>query len=422
MKKTLSGSSVVALVLAGACGGSGTPRSTIGATIDGTVAANPANLHVAVTGTTLSTTTGANGSFVLLGVPAGAASLHFSGSGVDATLPIGKLSDGEHRHLEVGVSGNDAHEDFEQGETRFVGTVESIASPAIVVSGHNVTTTSATQFKHHGTAITLADVHIGDRVEVEGSPQADLSVLARTISVEASEGETDGGVDDPGSVEFEGSLSAIAGSKLTVDGVTVSISATTDIENGDAKADAAALAVGQRLKVEGELQADKSVAATKIEIHTASKPEDKHVTGAIAAIDTVAGTLTIGASTVKVDAKTRFESGDHQVGHLSDLKVGDKVDVEAAVDAKGGLLALEIHRLDAPPMPEQIEVRGAITALTSASLTVQTKLFAVDASTRMENRGAAFKLSDLKAGDVVNVRGVALADKSLLATRIQIEH
>ncbi len=425
MKKNSSGLLVAVLFLAGACArGSGPPVSA-NATIDGTVTSGAANLRVSVAGSSLSSPIDAKGSFVFVGVPPGATALHFSGTGVDATLSLGGLADGEHRHLAVSVSGSDAHEEAEQGETRFDGTVESIASPAIIVSGRTVITTSATQFERGGAAITLVDVQIGDRVEVEGTPQADRSVLARTISVEESESAADGGaapVDDPAKVEFEGALTAIAGSQLTVDGVTVSISTTTVIENGDARADASALAVGQRLKIEGELQTDKSVAATKIEIHTASKPEDTHVTGAVAAIDTAAGTLTIGDSTVHVNGNTRFEGGDHQVNGLTDLKVGDKVDVEATVAANGALLAREIHRLDAPPLPEQVEVRGTITALDTAALTVQAKMFAVDSGTRMDSNGNTFKLSDLKLGDVVDVRGVARANGSLLATRIQREH
>jgi hypothetical protein len=420
MKNVVIRSVVVLGLLAGACGrGSRAPVST-GAIVQGTVTA-PTNLRVAVSGTSLSSATDGRGSFVLLGVPAGAAALHFSGSGLDATLPIGALVEGEHRRLAVSVSGSDAHEDWEQGETRFVGIVESIVSPSLTVSGRKVTTTSLTQFKKNGATITLADVHIGDRVEVEGTPQVDQSVLARTITVEQAENENDDGIEDGHhDVEFEGTLTAIAGSKLIVNGISVTISASTVIESGDAKVSAPTLAIGQRLKVEGELQADKSVAATEIHVLAADRPEDVHVTGSIAAIDTTARTLTVGNSTVHVDAATRFDGGD-QVKSLADLKIGDMVDVEASRAPDGMLLAREIHRLQAPPPPAQVEVRGAITAIDAASLTVQSKLFAVDASTLMESHGRIFKLSDLKIGDTVEVHGVARPDGSLVATRIRLE-
>ncbi len=388
-----------------------------GAIVQGIVA-GATGLRVAAAGTSLSSATDARGSFVLLGVPAGAAALHFSGSGVDATLPIGVLLRGERRRLAVSVSGSDAHEDMEQGETRFVGAVERIDSPSLTVSGRKVTTTSLTQFKRSGATITLADVHIGDRVEVEGTPQADQSVLARTITVEQAENEDDDGVEDGHhDVEFKGTLTAIAGSKLTVNGVSVTISASTVIESRDAKIDASKLAIGQWLKVEGELQADKSVAATEIHVLAADRPEDVHVTGAIAAIDTAARTLTVGNSTAHVDAATRFDG----VNSLADLKIGDVVDIEASRAPDGTLLAREIHRLQAPPPPAQVEVRGAITAIAAASLTVQSKLFAVDGSTRMESHGRTFKPSDLKIGDTVEVHGVARPDGSLVATRIRLE-
>jgi hypothetical protein len=420
MKNVVIRSVVVLGLLTGACArGSRSPVST-GAIVQGTIAA-PTGLRVAVVGTSLSSAADSRGSFLLLGVPAGAASLRFTGNGVDATLPIGALLAGERRRLVVSVSGSTAHEDTEQGETRFDGVVESIVSPSLTVSGRKVTTTSLTQFKRDGATITLADIHIGDHVEVEGTPQADLSVLARTITVEQDENENDDGNEDgENDIELEGTLTAITGSQLTVNAITVTVSASTVIESGDAKVDASKLAIGQRLKVEGELQADKSVAAKEIHILAADTPDDVHVCGSIAAIDTAAHTLTVGESTVHVDATTRFDGGD-QVKSLADLKIGNLVDIEASRAPDGTLLAREIHLLHEPPPPAQVEVRGAITALDAASLTVQSKLFAVDASTLMESQGHTFKLSDLKIGDTVEVHGVARPDGSLVATRIQIE-
>jgi riboflavin synthase alpha subunit len=417
MNRLVIRSFVVLGLLTGACGRTSRAPASTGAIVQGIVAA-PAGVRVAVAGTSLSSATDSRGSFVLLGVPAGAASLYFSGGGAAATLPIGVLLRREHRRVVVSASGSDAHEDMEQGETRFVGAVERIDSPSLTVSGRKVTITSLTQFKRSGAAITLADVHIGDRVEVEGTPQADQSVLARTITVEQGEHEDDDGVEDGHhDVEFKGTLTAIAGSKLTVNGVSVTISASTVIESGDAKIDASKLAVGQRLKVEGDLQADKSVAATEIHVLAADRPEDMHVAGAVTAIDAAARTLTVGNSTVRVDAATRFDD----VKSLADLKIGDMVDIEASRAADGTLLAREIHRLRGPPPPAHVEVRGAITAIDAAGLTVQSKLFAVDAGTRMESHGRTFKLSDLKIGDTVEVHGVARADGSLVATRIKSE-
>jgi hypothetical protein len=72
MKNVVIRSVVVLGLLAGACGrGSRAPVST-GAIVQGTVTA-PTNLRVAVSGTSLSSATDGRGSFVLLGVPAGAA-------------------------------------------------------------------------------------------------------------------------------------------------------------------------------------------------------------------------------------------------------------------------------------------------------------------------------------------------------------
>ena len=99
------------------------PTATAGATIAGQVSsgatagasasgiassrATPVST-ISVVGTSLTTSADATGRFTFTGVPAGAAQLHFTGPGTDATLPIGEVRTGDTVTLMIAVNGTAA--------------------------------------------------------------------------------------------------------------------------------------------------------------------------------------------------------------------------------------------------------------------------------------------------------------------------
>ncbi|MGZ6141909.1 MAG: DUF5666 domain-containing protein [Myxococcales bacterium] len=411
--------SVVLLALVG-CGAKS--ASIPGAVLEGTVQGATA-LTVSVPGTPLSTRTDIGGHFSLLSVPPGSSALRFTGAGVDATLAIAAMSSREHRSISVTVSGHDATEHHEASEAELRGTIDSIAAPSFVMAGKTVvTTTTGTVFHQGGATIGFADLNAGDSVEVEGALQADGSLLARSVSVEAPEAEDGGasgsaaGSDD---VTFEGALAAASGSTLTVGTTTVQVDASTRIEKDDQAVAASALAMGDELRVEGALQSDGSVLAKEIKVLSAEQAAQVMVSGAVASVSSADGTFTIGTTSIKVDAHTAF-SGQGSFASLADIAAGDLLDVEAAQQPDGSLLAIKVERLDEPELNE-VEVKGAIEQLLASSLQVQGRMFAVDSSTQIESSGDALQLSSLKVGQLVDVRGTAAADGSLHATRISLE-
>lgn len=107
--------------LAACTGGAATTNNTgaSGASIDGRVLGASSALRVDVAGTTSTTTTDSNGAFAIVGVPAGASALHFTGGSTDATLSIQTLIDTEHRSVTVSLSGNTAKEEHEQTGSEF---------------------------------------------------------------------------------------------------------------------------------------------------------------------------------------------------------------------------------------------------------------------------------------------------------------
>ena len=185
-----------------------TGSSPAGATLQGTVVtgataaasgvphamSGASGIRVSVTGTNLSSMTDGAGKFVITGVPSGTVELSLKGQGVDARLTITGLAVGQTLTITVRASGSQATlegDDDDEGEVEFTGAIQSINPGAgtLVVAGRNVFTNGQTRIRgDHDKPLTLADLKVGQKVEVEGMAQAN-GVLARKIDLE--EGDDD---------------------------------------------------------------------------------------------------------------------------------------------------------------------------------------------------------------------------------------
>ena len=198
---------VVALVAMGctACGGEapqtpagpstsapGASSVTQGARILGNVSTGTplAATAAQVVGTPLSAPVNAAGGFSLEGVPEGQVQLRFVGSGVDASVALSPVRQGDVVSLLVGVAGATATIQSESrnagGKVELEGRIESlIASPeTLVVAGRTVTTTAATVIRDSNDVTkAFADLAIGQRVHVKGTLGTE-SILADSILIQ----------------------------------------------------------------------------------------------------------------------------------------------------------------------------------------------------------------------------------------------
>src|SRR5882762_1819134 len=350
------GSISVGLLLLAGCGSGTAAPQLAGATIEGKFLNGSRALRVEVPGTSISATPSASGSFLLAQIPAGASALHFKGPGTDATLAIERVVRDEYRRLRVTLSGNQAQEECERTETEFHGQVTAIDGTTLTVGDRTVTVTDATVIRQNGANVALT---------------------------------------------------AIDGNKLTVGGVLFTLSASTEILRGDVKVDASTLKIGDRLLVRGQVQADQSIAATRVRVLGDDDQEegDFHVTGEVTAVSSDRGTFSIGDTLMAVDAHTQFE-GFGGPASLADLKVGDRVDAEVVKQADGSLLAKEVRRFHPPqpPSPAIIAV-GPIEAVSESSITVASIAFSLSSQTIIRRGDATVALSDLKVGDSALVKG-----------------
>jgi hypothetical protein len=146
---------------------------------------------VTVVGTSISTTTDGDGKFTLTGVPAGSITLKFSGEGVDATISVSGLTEGQTLTLVVEVAGKNAtvwNEGNTKHEMEYGGRIDSITPPDLVVSGQLVHTKSDTLFvSDHGTANSIHELQLGMVVKVFGTLESDGSITAWKVKARDEE-------------------------------------------------------------------------------------------------------------------------------------------------------------------------------------------------------------------------------------------
>jgi hypothetical protein len=157
-----------------------------GATVCYGATARTQGLKVTVVGTSLATVTDNNGKFTISGLPEGTSiTLRFEGEGVDATLTVNGVPEGQTLTVVVEVAGQTCKL-WKEGETsfelKFVGRLESITPPTLVVSGKTVIVTDGTQIQSEsGQPLPLTDLRVGDLIKVFGTVGTDGVLTARVL-------------------------------------------------------------------------------------------------------------------------------------------------------------------------------------------------------------------------------------------------
>ena len=253
----ISGSATISGTVAGGSGGADAawaPQST------------GAGLTVAVSGTNLTATADGSGHFVLANVPPGAVTLHFTGSGVDATLTIADVATNDQVQLTIEVSGSTASLDDEEHDghdsrSELEGTISAIDPVAgtLTVRQTLVTVPAGTPIRHGSTTLTFAQLSVGERVHIKGTRQAS-GVVASEVNVQNMQA-----VPPPQQSEVHGTVSGLTGTcpalSFTVGSTTVVTTATTEFK-GTA---CSALANGASVQVKGTKATTGVVTATRVQ-------------------------------------------------------------------------------------------------------------------------------------------------------------
>ncbi len=276
---------------------------------------------------------------------------------------------------------------------------------------------------------TIADLAVGQRVEVEGVLQNDGSVLARKIHVKQTDDAQVGfrGIiiakSDEVAVTPLPTLTVQMGSRT----LTVVTDENTEIKDADGNPITFGdLEVGQEIKGKGVLQENGSILATEIEVLEDHGHEWVRFEGRIT--DLPAGL--IGEWTV---ATTNSTAVTFLVNENTEIRppevrpeVGDWAKVTAVRREDGTILALKIHIRDGDH-PHEVEFRGTIVEMegnpprkivvnvwtTTDSAAALVDVFIND-HTRIEG--------ELRVGAHVKVQGFLLDNRSVLAKLIVVKY
>ena len=300
--------------------------------------------------------------------------------------------------------------DFNGSVTALPGTTGQIGT--WTVGGKTVDVTTSTVFPTG----QLATIAVGSAVNVEGILNSDGSVTALRIALQ-------GTPPTPPSAGYDlhGAVTALPGTtgqigKWTVAGVTVIVSASTVFPSGQP----ASIAVGTLVDVNGTLNSDGTVTASKIAAVTAPPATGYNFSGTVTVLPGTSGQIgnwTVGGKTVTVTASTLFPTGQ-----LTSIAVNSVVEVSGVLNSDGTITALRISLANTPPPPPSsgYDLSGAVTSLPAGGLigawVVGTVTVHVTSTTVLPAT-----TSTIAVGTHVDVHGTLQTDGSVLATSIAIQ-
>ena len=206
------------------------------------------------------------------------------------------------------------------------------------IAGRTVRSDGATVFKQE-----LGPIGVGALVEVKGTQGLDGAVVAQRVEVKQAAGTTSSpsGQLEP---EVTGAIEALPVSGLLgtwkVGGRTVTVLTTTQIDQEHGGA-----AIGAIVQVNGTLNADQSISASRIEVKTSAVAMPNPAAPTVEIQGTIdvlpvglLGTWTVAGRAVLVDAATVLDS------ELGPFSVGATVEVHASSRPDGQIIATKIER------------------------------------------------------------------------------
>ncbi len=418
---------------------SGTLRSGSAFLSEGT-GGSMAGLTVTVVGTSITAAVDGANHFTLTGVPAGDVQLRFSGMGIESTVTLTQLQAAQTVTVIINVSGATVAVEAEQrsgaASQELEGRVESLppttAAGSLKVAGRTVLTNASTSVLQGGAPKTFADLQIGMRVHVKGSP-AGADLAASEIRIQNTNTwlpvNVNGVIDSflPGATfQFKVGSRLVKGDDLTA-----------WFGTGNTSGSVAMLANGVRVEVKGQ-QRDGYIYAERIHVNGADgdpdggKDEDEDdddgdqdssasIHGPLTALggSKPALTLTVGGTSVRTTAETTVKRrGDTQT--LDQLKVGQSLHVVGTRQPDGSLAARHIT-IDDDAAGGEFEIEGSAGGVKGTCPVVTFGVNGYDVTTSASTVFEGGTCASLKSGAKVTVKGTAQASGPVLATRVRLK-
>jgi hypothetical protein len=199
----------------------------------------------------------------------------------------------------------------------------------------------------------------GQLVEAKGSA---INGTGELVATRVEFKGNDLNADDGDRMEIEGFITRFtSATDFDVEGVAVTTNASTVFENGTS----ADLAVNRKVEVEGSVDANGRITATKVELKLANFIRIEGIVDS-----TTASSVTIFGIAMNVNALTRLEdksSADLETFALSNVNVGDYLETRSYEDASG-VVATRIERED---FDGEISIRAFVDSVNDPNFTIR---------------------------------------------------
>lgn len=256
--------------------------------------------------------------------------------------------------------------------------------------------------------VTLAN---GQSVEVKSTQGMNGSNQLVASSIESEDDALS--AEEGEEAELQGIVTSFTSSALfEVNGHVVKTDANTEFENGTA----GDIAEGERLEVEGTVNASGELVADKISLRPRSEIE---LEGNVEAVNSTAKTITVLGQTFSVDAMTQMEDeeGGDRYFNISGINVGDRLEVKV-FQRGSALVASRIERVSAS---SSSSLQGIVESVDAGASTLVILGTTVDVQSVDLTAAGIADITGL-AGQLVQVEGSMDVNTGIfVATELEIE-
>ncbi len=224
-------------------------------------------------------------------------------------------------------------------------------------------------------------------------------------------------------LEITGNITELGSDYLIVQGYTIYVDGNTDLRGpGNDPVPFSYFQLNDLVQVQADNRGDGTYLASRVKSEDGPGNENEiEITGYVTEVGAVS--FVINGSTFYVDANTEYRGRHGNPFSFEQIEVGLLLEVKAAAQANGDLLALRVKTEDDENQHGgELEITALIDSKTSNSIVLGQYEFFVDAQTVILNHERMpITFADLNIGDRVEVKAYRQIDSSYLAVRIKLE-
>ncbi len=292
------------------------------------------------------------------------------------------------------------------------GIIQVKTDSSITVNSVEVLVNSSTRItdRMRGT-IVFDSLKVGSFVQVEAVSKQNGTLVASSIQL----------VNVNSTIEMEGSITALTSNSFTVNGTEVFVDLNTVIYTQyHASLKFSDLKVGNKVSVKALLQTNSTYLAVSVMVITKNSYQEVEFEGTLQEV--TSNSVKVKDTVFFVDSTTVILKEGKGIITISQLAVGDKVEIRGFLKSDSTYLALMI-KVESENRPQKVlELEGSITAISSNNFVVSGVTCYVDSSTVFfADEGMMLGFSDLQVGDRVEVKALLQTNGTYTALRVKLE-